>query len=87
MFIGLLGQRQPDVARRLERLKTEAARVESNETLDNIEKGRLIKEKHTAIMKPVVVAIEEMKRRTYDTPPQSPQEEDFARVYGTHNQK
>jgi PI-3-kinase-related kinase SMG-1 len=82
-WISWLGQRQGDITRRLQRLKSEGARVAQNETLDSSEKRRLILEKHSAIMKPVLVDVDDLRRRTYARTSESPHEKQFARMFGS----
>lgn len=53
VFIGSLIQTHQDVLRRQQQLDEEIKRVNTNVTLSEQQKITLIKEKHTAIMKPV----------------------------------
>ena len=81
-WLSMLAHKQADITRRIQRLKIEAARVAQNETLDDAEKQRLILEKHTAIMKPVLVAADDLRRQTYAQAPESSHERQFAEFFG-----
>ena len=81
-WIDGLMQRTADVNRRLQRLKEEADRVSENKTLRLSEKRRLLREKHTAILKPVLVSLESLQRRTLTKGADSPHEVSFLRLYG-----
>ena len=82
LWLGTLQQKQADVVRRIQRLKNEHTRLVQNDTLDQAEKRRLVLEKHDAIMKPVLVVVEDLRRRTYGQIPVSPHEEAFRKTYG-----
>jgi PI-3-kinase-related kinase SMG-1 len=81
-WIDGLMQRTADVNRRLQRLKEEADRVSENKTLRLSEKRRLLREKHAAILKPVLVSLESLQRRTLAQGATSPHEVSFLRLYG-----
>lgn len=64
LWHGSLMQTHHDVARRQQQLEEEIKRVNGNQNLTNQQKATLIREKHIAIMKPVVFVIEQLNKIT-----------------------
>lgn len=64
LWHGSLLQTHHDVTRRQQQLEEEIKRVNGNQNLTNQQKATLIREKHVAIMKPVVFAIEQLNKIT-----------------------
>ena len=81
MWLDALARRQNEVARRIQRLVEEAARVRDNLTLSDTEKRRVILDKHMAIMKPVVVALERLHSQTIAKEPETPHEQAFRKEF------
>ncbi|KXJ09880.1 Serine/threonine-protein kinase SMG1 [Exaiptasia diaphana] len=80
LWLGSLIQTHQDVLRRQQQLEEEIKRVNSNITLSDQQKMTLIKEKHIAIMKPVVFALEQLQKIT-NHPPATPHEHWFHKTY------
>ncbi|XP_062507559.1 serine/threonine-protein kinase SMG1-like isoform X2 [Corticium candelabrum] len=80
LWLGALAHRQPDVSRRLQQLEAEVKRVQDNSTLKQDEKMKIMTDKHLAIMRPVLVALEKIHEFT-SQPPETPHEEWFQKTY------
>lgn len=81
LWHGSLMQTHHDVSRRQQQLEEEIKRVHGNQNLTNQQKATLIKEKHIAIMKPVVFAMEQLSKITSQEPA-TPHEQWFQMSYG-----
>lgn len=66
--------------RRLQQLEAEVKRVQDNATLGQDEKMKIMRDKHSAIMRPVLVALERICEFTSQTP-ETPHEEWFQKTY------
>lgn len=80
LWLGSLTQLHQEALRRISQLETEISRVQSNQTLSGIQQQVLIKEKHTALMKPLVYALERLQKIT-DRQPETPHEKSFQSSY------
>ena len=69
-----------DLETRFKTIRSEAQLVRGNATLSEIQQGKIIKEKYTAIMKPVRVSIANLLSQISATP-QSPHERQFLKRY------
>ena len=81
-WLNTLQQRQGDVTRRIQRLSDEANRMAENSTLSDEDKTRLMMDRHTAIMAPVLASIERVMEETIDSEPATPHECWFIETYG-----
>ncbi|KAJ7561858.1 hypothetical protein O6H91_03G044300 [Diphasiastrum complanatum] len=81
-WAGTLQDLHSDVTRRISTLKEEAVRVAENQTLSHAEKLRINASKYSAMMSPIVVALE---RRLISTSrsPETPHEVWFQEHYGS----
>ena len=82
VWMGALSSRQSDVSRRLAQLDGEVKRVLENATLGREEKTSIMRDKHGAVMKPVIVALEKMYEFTVAQTPETPHETWFQKTYG-----
>lgn len=80
-WLTMLQDLHPDVARRIRTLKEEAKRIEGNSTLSHIEKNKINAAKYSAIMAPVIVALERRLTST-SREPETSHEEWFQKEYG-----
>ncbi|KAL1529840.1 hypothetical protein AB1Y20_000771 [Prymnesium parvum] len=69
---------QADVGNRVRRLRDESARVAANTRLPATEKARILRQKYSAIMAPVVRALEQ-QAKDLSSPAATPHEESFQR--------
>ncbi|XP_035665617.1 serine/threonine-protein kinase SMG1-like [Branchiostoma floridae] len=83
LWFGALNQHHGDITRRIHQLEDEVKRVLSNTTLSHEEKSAIILEKHNAILKPTVFAMEHLKAIT-DQPGETPHERWFQDTYEKH---
>ncbi|KAI8501131.1 Serine/threonine-protein kinase smg1 [Branchiostoma belcheri] len=83
LWFGALNQHHGDITRRIHQLEDEVKRVLSNATLSHEEKSAIILEKHNAILKPTVFAMEHLKAIT-DQPGETPHERWFQDTYEKH---
>ncbi|XP_032817004.1 serine/threonine-protein kinase SMG1 isoform X1 [Petromyzon marinus] len=81
LWLGVLLQQQMMALRRVQQLEDEGKRVQANVTLRKEEKLAIMREKHTALMKPVVFALEHAHSIT-SAPPETPHERWFQDTYG-----
>ncbi|KAJ3601732.1 hypothetical protein NHX12_032699 [Muraenolepis orangiensis] len=58
LWLGVLQQQHMHVLRRIQQLEEEVKRVQNNNTLRKDEKVAIMREKHSALMRPVVFALE-----------------------------
>eukprot|EP00118_Oscarella_pearsei_P002798 m.11633 g.11633 ORF g.11633 m.11633 type:complete len:3440 (+) comp23529_c0_seq1:72-10391(+) len=86
LWMGALSYRQTDVSRRLVQLDREVKRVWENATLSKEEKIHIMGDKHAAVMKPVIVALEKIYEYTAQEP-ETPHEEWFQKTYGNMLEK
>ncbi|XP_078611831.1 serine/threonine-protein kinase SMG1-like isoform X2 [Branchiostoma floridae x Branchiostoma japonicum] len=83
LWFGALNQHHGDITRRIHQLEDEVKRVLSNTTLSHEEKSAIILEKHNAILKPTVFAMEHLKAIT-NQPGETPHERWFQDTYEKH---
>uniref|UniRef100_S4RYT5 SMG1 nonsense mediated mRNA decay associated PI3K related kinase n=1 Tax=Petromyzon marinus TaxID=7757 RepID=S4RYT5_PETMA len=81
LWLGVLLQQQMMALRRVQQLEDEGKRVQANVTLRKEEKLAIMREKHTALMKPVVFALEHAHSIT-SASPETPHERWFQDTYG-----
>nr|XP_014350631.1 PREDICTED: serine/threonine-protein kinase SMG1 [Latimeria chalumnae] len=81
LWLGVLQQQHMHVLRRIQQLEDDVKRVQSNNTLRKEEKMAIMREKHTALMKPVVFALEHVCSIT-TAPAETPHEKWFQDNYG-----
>ncbi|KAG2455286.1 SMG1 kinase, partial [Polypterus senegalus] len=81
LWLGVLQQQHMHVLRRIQQLEDEVKRVQNNNTLRKEEKIAIMREKHSALMKPVVFALEHVYSIT-STPAETPHETWFQENYG-----
>ncbi|XP_043946465.1 serine/threonine-protein kinase SMG1-like [Protopterus annectens] len=81
LWLGVLQQQHMHVLRRIQQLEDEVKRVQNNNTLRKEEKIAIMREKHTALMKPVVFALEHVCSIT-TAPAETPHEKWFQDSYG-----
>ncbi|XP_053326618.1 serine/threonine-protein kinase SMG1 [Spea bombifrons] len=81
LWLGVLLQQHMYVLRRIQQLEDEVKRVQSNNTLRKEEKTAIMREKHTALMKPIVFALEHVCSIT-SAPAETPHEKWFQDNYG-----
>ncbi|XP_062915129.1 serine/threonine-protein kinase SMG1 isoform X2 [Mobula hypostoma] len=81
LWLGVLQQQHMHVLRRIQQLEDEVKRVQNNNTLRKDEKMAIMREKHTALMKPVVFALEHVCSIT-SAPAETPHEKWFQDTYG-----
>ncbi|XP_065681003.1 serine/threonine-protein kinase SMG1 isoform X2 [Hydra vulgaris] len=68
LWLGSLTQLHQEAQRRMSQLDTEIKRVNVNQTLTHSQKQILIKEKHTALMRPLIYALERLQKITSQVP-------------------
>ncbi|OCT64106.1 hypothetical protein XELAEV_18045208mg [Xenopus laevis] len=81
LWLGVLLQQHMYVLRRIQQLEDEVKRVQNNNTLRKEEKIAIMREKHTALMKPIVFALEHVCSIT-SAPSETPHEKWFQDTYG-----
>ncbi|KAM9291374.1 serine/threonine-protein kinase SMG1 isoform 4-T4 [Morus bassanus] len=81
LWLGVLLQQHMYVLRRIQQLEDEVKRVQNNNTLRKEEKIAIMREKHTALMKPIVFALEHVRSITA-APAETPHEKWFQDNYG-----
>ncbi|XP_075035849.1 serine/threonine-protein kinase SMG1 [Mixophyes fleayi] len=81
LWLGVLLQQHMYVLRRIQQLEDEVKRVQNNNTLRKEEKIAIMREKHTALMKPIVFALEHVCGIT-SVPAETPHEKWFQDNYG-----
>ncbi|XP_067088604.1 serine/threonine-protein kinase SMG1 isoform X1 [Osmerus mordax] len=81
LWLGVLQQQHMHVLRRVQQLEDEVKRVQSNNTLRKEEKMAIMREKHSALMRPVVFALEHVRSIT-GAPAETPHEASFQQTYG-----
>ncbi|XP_030068689.1 serine/threonine-protein kinase SMG1 isoform X2 [Microcaecilia unicolor] len=81
LWLGVLLQQHMYVLRRIQQLEDEVKRVQNNNTLRKEEKMAIMREKHTALMKPIVFALEHVCSITA-APAETPHEKWFQDSYG-----
>ncbi|KAK7938455.1 hypothetical protein WMY93_001781 [Mugilogobius chulae] len=81
LWLGVLQQQNMHVIRRIQQLEDEVKRVQSNNTLRRDEKVAIMREKHSALMRPVVFALEHVCSIT-SAPVETPHEQWFQQTYG-----
>ncbi|XP_035470486.2 serine/threonine-protein kinase SMG1 isoform X2 [Scophthalmus maximus] len=81
LWLGVLQQQHMHVLRRIQQLEDEVKRVQNNNTLRRDEKIAIMREKHSALMRPVVFALEHVCSITA-TPAETPHETWFQQTYG-----
>ncbi|XP_048575812.1 serine/threonine-protein kinase SMG1 [Nematostella vectensis] len=80
LWLGSLIQTHQDVVRRQQQLDEEIKRVNSNVNLTDGQRAALIREKHVAIMRPIVFALEQLQKIT-NQQACTPHEQWFHRAY------
>ncbi|XP_047656550.1 serine/threonine-protein kinase SMG1 isoform X1 [Tachysurus fulvidraco] len=81
LWLGVLQQQHMHVLRRIQQLEDEVKRVQNNNTLRKEEKVAIMREKHSALMRPVVFALDHVHRITA-APAETPHETWFQETYG-----
>ncbi|XP_077590470.1 serine/threonine-protein kinase SMG1 [Stigmatopora nigra] len=81
LWLGVLQQQHMHVLRRIQQLEDEVKRVQTNNTLRRDEKIAIMREKHSALMRPVVFALEHVCSIT-SAPAETPHETWFQQTYG-----
>ncbi|XP_029599265.1 LOW QUALITY PROTEIN: serine/threonine-protein kinase SMG1-like [Salmo trutta] len=81
LWLGVLQQQHMHVLRRIQQLEDEVKRVQNNNTLRKEEKVAIMCEKHSALMRPVVFALDHVRGIT-TTPAETPHETWFQQTYG-----
>ncbi|XP_045069168.1 serine/threonine-protein kinase SMG1 [Coregonus clupeaformis] len=81
LWLGVLQQQHMHVLRRIQQLEDEVKRVQNNNTLRKEEKVAIMREKHSALMRPVVFALDHVRSIT-TTPAETPHETWFQQTYG-----
>ncbi|KAJ3082415.1 Serine/threonine-protein kinase smg1 [Quaeritorhiza haematococci] len=87
LWLNKLGHLSSDVGKRIERLRTELERVQSNTALSDAEREKIIHENYQAITRPLVISIQKLCATTVLTPPSTPHEKWFQKTYGVRIQK
>ncbi|XP_071818149.1 serine/threonine-protein kinase SMG1-like isoform X2 [Apostichopus japonicus] len=64
LWLGTLNHVQHDLTRRIAQLEEGVQRIQKNETLSKAEKEAILQEKHKAILKPIVFALEQVELLT-----------------------
>ncbi|XP_030237319.1 serine/threonine-protein kinase SMG1 isoform X2 [Gadus morhua] len=80
LWLGVLQQQHMHVLRRVQQLEEEVKRVQNNNTLRKDEKLAIMREKHSALMRPVVFALEHVCSITA-APAETPHETWFQQTY------
>ncbi|XP_069566221.1 serine/threonine-protein kinase SMG1 isoform X2 [Brachyistius frenatus] len=81
LWLGVLQQQHMHVLRRIQQLEDEVKRVQNNNTLRRDEKIAIMREKHSALMRPVVFALDHVCTITA-APAETPHETWFQQTYG-----
>ncbi|KAG9334965.1 hypothetical protein JZ751_006188 [Albula glossodonta] len=81
LWLGVLQQQHMHVLRRIQQLEDEVKRVQNNNTLRKEEKLAIMREKHSALMRPVVFALDHVRSITA-APAETPHETWFQDNYG-----
>ncbi|KAM9745691.1 serine/threonine-protein kinase SMG1 isoform 1-T1 [Menidia menidia] len=81
LWLGVLQQQHMHVLRRIQQLEDEVKRVQNNNTLRRDEKIAIMREKHSALMRPVVFALDHVCSIT-SAPAETPHETWFQQTYG-----
>lgn len=81
LWLGVLQQQHMHVLRRIQQLEDEVKRVQNNNTLRRDEKIAIMREKHSALMRPVVFALDHACSIT-EAPAETPHENWFQQTYG-----
>ncbi|KAG8006642.1 Serine/threonine-protein kinase SMG1, partial [Nibea albiflora] len=81
LWLGVLQQQHMHVLRRIQQLEDEVKRVQNNNTLRRDEKVAIMREKHSALMRPVVFALDHVYSITA-APAETPHETWFQQTYG-----
>ncbi|CAJ1075376.1 LOW QUALITY PROTEIN: serine/threonine-protein kinase SMG1 [Xyrichtys novacula] len=81
LWLGVLQQQHMHVLRRIQQLEDEVKRVQNNNTLRRDEKIAIMREKHSALMRPVVFALEHVCSITA-APAETPHETWFQQTFG-----
>ncbi|XP_035261317.1 serine/threonine-protein kinase SMG1 [Anguilla anguilla] len=81
LWLGVLQQQHMYVLRRIQQLEDEVKRVQNNNTLRKEEKLAIMREKHSALMRPVVFALDHVRSITA-APAETPHETWFQDSYG-----
>ncbi|XP_076000329.1 serine/threonine-protein kinase SMG1 isoform X2 [Genypterus blacodes] len=81
LWLGVLQQQNMHVLRRIQQLEDEVKRVQNNNTLRRDEKIAIMREKHSALMRPVVFALDHVCSITA-APAETPHETWFQQTYG-----
>nr|XP_061829730.1 serine/threonine-protein kinase SMG1-like isoform X1 [Nerophis lumbriciformis] len=81
LWLGVLQQQHMHVLRRIQQLEDEVKRVQNNNTLRRDEKIAIMREKHSALMRPMVFALEHVCSIT-SAPAETPHETWFQQTYG-----
>ncbi|XP_032443983.1 serine/threonine-protein kinase SMG1 isoform X1 [Xiphophorus hellerii] len=81
LWLGVLQQQHMHVLRRIQQLEDEVKRVQNNNTLRRDEKIAIMREKHSALMRPVVFALDHVCSIT-TAPAETPHETWFQTTYG-----
>ncbi|XP_030645489.1 serine/threonine-protein kinase SMG1 isoform X2 [Chanos chanos] len=81
LWLGVLQQQHMHVLRRIQQLEDEVKRVQNNNTLRKDEKVAIMREKHSALMRPVVFALDHVRSITA-APAETPHETLFQDTYG-----
>ncbi|XP_069036868.1 serine/threonine-protein kinase SMG1 isoform X1 [Lepisosteus oculatus] len=82
LWLGVLQQQHMHVLRRIQQLEDEVKRVQNNNTLRKEEKIAIMREKHSALMRPVVFALEHVRSITA-APAETPHETWFQENFGS----
>lgn len=82
LWLGVLQQQHMHVLRRIQQLEDEVKRVQSNNTLRRDEKIAIMRDKYSALMRPVVFALDHVCSITV-VPAETPHETWFQQTYGT----
>uniref|UniRef100_A0A674MC73 non-specific serine/threonine protein kinase n=1 Tax=Takifugu rubripes TaxID=31033 RepID=A0A674MC73_TAKRU len=82
LWLGVLQQQHMHVLRRIQQLEDEVKRVQNNATLRRDEKIAIMREKHSALMRPVVFALDHVCSITA-APAETPHEVWFQQTYGS----
>lgn len=86
LWLGSLTQLHQEAQRRMHQLDAEIKRVNANNTLSELQKSGLIKEKHSALMKPLFYALERLHKITSQQP-ETPHEQAFQNNFGAQINK
>ncbi|XP_029946461.1 serine/threonine-protein kinase SMG1 isoform X1 [Salarias fasciatus] len=81
LWLGVLQQQHMHVLRRIQQLEDEVKRVQNNNTLRRDEKIAIMREKHSALMRPVVFALDHVCSITAAAA-ETPHETWFQQTYG-----